>query len=56
MANFIIELTDFYQPQSPLEKLQIERIALARAKLTRLYETEQASLDLEINKLAQSLD
>ena len=54
MANFIAELTDFYQPQSPLEKLQIERIALARAKLARLYETEQARLDLEINKLTHS--
>ena len=56
MANFIAELTDFYQPQSPLEKLQIERIALARAKLARLYETEQARLDLEVNKLAHSPD
>lgn len=56
MANFITELTDFYQPQSPLEKLQIERIALARTKLARLYETEQARLDLEVNKLAHSPD
>lgn len=56
MSNFITELTNFYQPQSPLEKLQIERIALARVKLTRLYETEQARLDLEINKLAHSSD
>lgn len=56
MANFIAELTDFYQPQSPLEKLQIERIALARAKLARLYETEQARLDLEVNKLTHSPD
>jgi hypothetical protein len=56
MANFITELTNFYQPQSPLEKLQIERIAMARAKLTRLYETEQARLDLEINKLTHSPD
>lgn len=56
MASFVAELTDFYQPKSPLEKLQIERIALARVKLTRLYETEQARLDLEINKLAHSPD
>lgn len=56
MSNFITELTNFYQPQSPLEKLQIERIALVRAKLARLYESEQARLDLEINKLAHSPD
>lgn len=56
MANFVDELTNFYQPQSPLEKLQIERIALARAKLARLYQTEQARLDLEVNKLAHSPD
>lgn len=56
MAKFITELTDFNEPQSPLEKLQIERIALARAKLARLYESEQARLDLEINKLAHSPD
>ena len=56
MANFVDELTNFYQPQSPLEKLQIERIALARAKLARLYQTEQARLDLEVNKLTHSTD
>ena len=40
------ELTHYYQPQSPLEKLQIGRIAICRAKLARLYEVEQVRLQL----------
>ncbi len=38
--DFIAELTDHYQPESPLERLQIERIAMLRAKLRHLYEVE----------------
>lgn len=40
------ELLDFYQPQSPLEIMQLERIALCRAKLARLYEVERTRLQL----------
>ncbi len=54
MQTFISELTDFYKPQSPLEKMQIERIALCRAKLARLYAVENARLEIETNKLAHS--
>jgi hypothetical protein len=42
----IAELTDYYQPQSPLEKMQITRIAICKAKLSRLYEVEQIRLKL----------
>ena len=40
------ELTNYYKPQSPLEKLQIGRIAICRAKLARLYQVEQVRLQL----------
>ena len=43
---YIKELADYYDPQSPLEKLQIERIAICRAKLHYLYELEQIKLSL----------
>lgn len=56
MDDFVKELEDYYQPNSPLEKLQIQRIALCRAKLARLYEIERARLEIEINKLAHSPD
>ena len=46
VAQFAAELTDYYQPQSPVEKLQIERIAICRAKLARLYEVEQVRLQI----------
>lgn len=54
MESFAQELIDYYKPQSPLEKLQIERIALCRAKLARLYQVENARLDIEANKLAST--
>ena len=50
--NFIDELMAYYQPESPLEKLQIERIALCRTKLSRLYQVEENKL--KIHTLAQS--
>lgn len=56
MDQFVKELEDYYQPKSPLETLQIQRIALCRAKLARLYETERARLEIEINKVAHSPD
>jgi hypothetical protein len=51
---YIDELIAYYKPQSPLEKLQIQRIAMCRAKLAKLYAVEQATqdlalLDLEVN-------
>lgn len=44
--DFVFELTQYYEPQSPLEKLQIQRIAICRAKLARLYEVERAQIEL----------
>ena len=37
VASYIKELVEYYEPASPLEKLQIERIAICRAKLANLY-------------------
>ena len=48
------ELVNYYAPSSPLEQLQIERIALCRAKLAHLYEVEQVRLQLVIEEIEQS--
>lgn len=34
------ELIEYYKPESPLEQLQIQRIATCRAKLAYLYDLE----------------
>jgi len=54
--SFTKELDDFYDPQSPLEKLQIQRIAICRAKLAKLYEVEGARLEMRSNKLEHSTE
>lgn len=54
--SFTQKLEDFYDPQSPLEKLQIQRIAICRAKLSRLYEVESARLEMRSNKLEHSTE
>ena len=54
VQHYIQELSDYYKPASPLEKLQIERIALCRAKLAHLYEVEQVRLQLVIEEIEQS--
>jgi len=54
--SFVKELEDFYDPQSPLEKLQIQRIAICRAKLAKLYEVEGARLEMRSNKLEHSTE
>ena len=51
IETFSKELVDYYDPQSPLEKLQIERIAICRAKLHYLYELEQVKLELASKEL-----
>lgn len=56
IASFSKELEDFYDPQSPLEKLQIQRIAICRAKLARLYEVETARLEMRSSKLEHSTE
>jgi hypothetical protein len=45
------ELIDFYAPKSPLELLQIQRIAICRAKLSYLYELEKIKLSLARKEL-----
>ena len=38
VEQYVQVLTTYYHPESPLEKLQIQRIALCKAKLDALYE------------------
>jgi hypothetical protein len=45
------ELIDHYKPKSPLEILQIERIALCRAKLQYLYDLERVKIALASKEL-----
>ncbi|MBU3553989.1 hypothetical protein [Polynucleobacter sp. UB-Piko-W3] len=45
------ELVDYYKPQSPLELLQIDRIAICKAKLSHLYAVEQVKLALAHKEL-----
>jgi hypothetical protein len=40
------ELTSYYKPESPLEKFQIQRIALCKVKLDALYELEMVKLQI----------
>jgi hypothetical protein len=49
--SFIDELVGYYKPQSPLESLQIQRIAMCKAKLVKLYAVEQAAQDLALLNL-----
>lgn len=51
ISSFSQELIDYYNPQSPLERLQIQRIAICRAKLAYLYDLEQVKLALAAKKL-----
>ena len=52
VESYSKELVDYYQPQSPLEQLQIQRIAICRAKLNYLYELEQVKLELAAKEIA----
>lgn len=51
VEEFAKELTDFYKPESPLEVLQIQRIAFCRAKLARLIDIEWANRELTRKKI-----
>lgn len=44
--QFVKELTQYYKPKSPLEKMYIERIAQTRAKLQKLTEVESLGVML----------
>jgi len=51
IESFAQELTDYYKPKSPLERLQIQRIAICRAKLAYLYDLEEVKLALAAKEL-----
>lgn len=52
VEGFTAQLLDYYQPDSPLEIMQLERIALCRAKLAKLYEIERTRLQLAKNAIS----
>ena len=54
IARFTTELLEYYEPESPLEIMQLERIALCRAKLARLYEVERTRLQLAQHNISAS--
>jgi hypothetical protein len=54
IERYEYELMAFYKPESPLEKLQIQRIALCRAKLDALYDLEQVKLRIASEDLKRS--
>lgn len=51
MDSYSKELIEYYKPESPLEQLQIQRIATCRAKLAYLYDFEQVKLSLAAKEL-----
>ena len=51
VAQYVEELSAYYKPKSPLETLQIQRIALCKAKLDGLYELEQVKLQTAAEEL-----
>jgi len=51
--QFSQELIHFYHPKNPLALLQIQRIAVCRAKLARLYQVEHVRLQIVHEELEQ---
>lgn len=54
VQTYTRQLTEHYQPNSPLESLQVTRIARTWAKLERSYEQEQAKLELALYEFESS--
>ena len=54
VEQYVHELTAYYKPESPLEKLQIQRIALCKAKLDALYQLEQVKLQIASEDLKRT--
>ena len=54
VEQYVQELMAHYRPESPLEKMQIQRIALCRAKLDALYDLEQVKLQIALEDLKRS--
>ena len=44
--KLLTDLTTYYDPQGPIEKLELERIAICKAKLESLYELERSKFQL----------
>ena len=55
VESYVRELTEHYEPQSPLEALQIQRIALCRAKLAKLMDIELAGRELALSRAVASI-
>lgn len=55
-ANYLAKLNEYYQPQSPIEQLQLERIAICKIKLDRLYALEEVQLAIAIAKFEREPD
>jgi len=55
-ANYLAKLNQYYQPQGPIEQLQLERIAMCKIKLDRLYALEEAQLTIAIAKFEREPD
>ena len=54
VEQYVKELTNHYNPTSPLEILQILRIALSKAKLDALYDLEQVKLHIATEDLKRT--
>jgi hypothetical protein len=54
VEQYVRELTTYYKPDSPLEKMQIQRISLCKAKLDALYELEQVKLQIASEDLKRT--
>lgn len=54
VEQYVQELTDFYKLKSPLEKMQIQRIALCKVKLDALYQLEQVKLQIASEDLKRT--
>jgi hypothetical protein len=54
VQSYEAELLAHYPTEHPLVKLQIQRIAMTRAKLTQLYELEQAKMALLYKKFEEN--
>jgi hypothetical protein len=56
MALQVNQLTAYYRPQSPLEHLQIQRIARCAAKLETLYAIERARAEMALLQAQATAD
>lgn len=54
--EFTLELTQHYRPSSPLQVLQIQRIAFCRAKLAKLIDIEIAGREIQRRRIEAQPD